>query len=152
MEVSSENNIETSENNIVSTETPSQTNEIEQIEAVSILEKKPKKKYKPYSEEVLTKKREQLAVARAMRKEKYSEQAKEREELKTKVQQIKDLDIIIESKIKEKIVTTEPKPQKDKTAKQEAKKKMIESLIEEKLKNYKPKKQLTDFQLIQRFF
>ena len=51
-----ESNIETTEKDLV-TETPvkEQEKQLEQIEAVSILEKT-KKKYKPYSEEVLQKK------------------------------------------------------------------------------------------------
>ena len=66
------------------------------------------------------------------------------------------MDVIIEKKVIEKIPIKTVKPVKDKIKKQEEKLKLIDDIVnirlEQKMKNYKPVKIMTDLDLIKKFF
>ena len=114
---------------------------------------KPKRTRKPMSEENKQKMRESLARARNVKIANAKTKAEINNKFKEKVHTIENLDAVIERKIIEKIPVKEPKPTKNKEDKIQRKKEMIEYIVNEKLKSYKPiKPKLTDFQLIQRLF
>lgn len=120
---------------------------------------KAKRTRKPMSEENKKKMRESMARARIIKIENAKNKAEINNKFKEKVHTIENLDAVIERKILEKIpvkkdkVPKEPKIKLDKEVKIKQKKEMIEYIVNEKLKSYKPiKPQESDFKLIQRFF
>lgn len=120
---------------------------------------KAKRTRKPMSEENKQKMRESMARARIIKIENAKNKAEINNKFKEKVNTIENLDAVIERKILEKIPVKKEKPPKepkiklDKEVKLKQKKEMIEYIVNEKLKAYKPIKQPeSDFKLIQRFF
>ena len=120
---------------------------------------KAKRTRKPMSEENKQKMRESMARARIIKIENAKNKAEINNKFKEKVNTIENLDAVIERKILEKIPVKKEKPPKepkiklDKEVKLKQKKEMIEYIVNEKLKSYKPIKQPeSDFKLIQRFF
>ena len=126
---------------------------------------KAKRTRKPMSEENKQKMRESMARARIVREANAKNKAEINNKFKEKVNTINNLDAVIERKILERKANKppkEPKPEKikepkpPKQPKEEKlikKKEMIEHIVNEKLKSYKPiKAPESDFKLIQRFF
>ena len=139
--------------------------DLEYIEKPDVIEPqimKAKRTRKPMSEENKQKMRESMARARIVREANAKNKAEINNKFKEKVNTINNLDAVIERKILERKANKppkEPKPEKVKAPKPpkeekiQKKKEMIEYIINEKLKSYKPiKAPESDFKLIQRFF
>ena len=118
--------------------------------------KKEKKTRKPLTEEAKQKKRDILAKSRMIRTENAKNKVEVEKKYKEKVNKIENLDEIIEKKIIEKIPIKTVKPVKDKVQKQADKLKFIDDIVnirlEQKMKNYKPVKIMSDLDLIKKFF
>ena len=118
--------------------------------------KKEKKPRKPLSEENKQKKRDILAKSRMIRTTNAQNKIEVEKKYKEKLNTIENLDVIIEKKVIEKIPIKTVKPVKDKIKKQEEKLKLIDDIVnirlEQKMKNYKPVKIMTDLDLIKKFF
>ena len=118
--------------------------------------KKEKKPRKPLSEENKQKKRDILAKSRMIRTTNAQNKVEVEKKYKEKLNTIENLDVIIEKKVIEKIPIKTVKPVKDKIKKQEEKLKLIDDIVnirlEQKMKNYKPVKIMTDLDLIKKFF
>ena len=124
-----------------------------EITKVLCMKTKNVQKRKPLSDEVKEQKRLSLQKAREAKTNKSLNKKEIETKFKEKVKVIENLDELIEKKVKEKIHEKIKKPIKDKTEKEKKKKELIETIVDEKLKDYKkPKKQESDFKLIQRFF
>lgn len=123
---------------------------------------KAKRTRKPMSEENKQKMRESMARARIVREANAKNKTEINNKFKEKVNTINNLDAVIERKILERKANKPPKvekikepkpPKQPKEDKLLKKKEMIEFIVNEKLKSYKPiKAPESDFKLIQRFF
>ena len=123
---------------------------------------KAKRTRKPMSEENKQKMRESMARARIVREANAKNKTEINNKFKEKVNTINNLDAVIERKILERKANKPPKAEKVKEPKPPKqpkedqllkKKEMIEFIVNEKLKSYKPiKAPESDFKLIQRFF
>lgn len=115
-----------------------------------------KKTRKPLSEENKQKKRDLLAKSRLVKTVNAQNKVEIEKKYKEKLNTIDNLDTIIEKKVIEKIPVKTTKPPKDKAKKQEDRIKQIDDIVnirlEQKLKSYKPVKQMTDLDLIKKFF
>jgi len=142
-------------------------NDLDYIEKPDVVQPeivKAKRTRKPMSEENKQKMRESMARARIVREANAKNKTEINNKFKEKVNTINNLDAVIERKILERKANKppkepkikEPKPEKVKQPKEEKlikKKEMIEHIVNEKLKSYKPiKAPESDFKLIQRFF
>ena len=112
-------------------------------------EAKKKQIRKPLSEEQKEKKREVLAKARLVRSEKYKSKVVDESEFKERVNTISNLDDIITRKVKESIPIKKTKlSPEEKEARQNA---IIDKIVNDKLKQYKPPK-ISDLELVKRLF